>query len=370
MVTPLRHLIHHTLKHLVLWLEREARNATRPYTGLLLGALADRLRSSAELAAENRLLRQQLILACRQIKKPRLTPRDRVTLVLLARQTKTWISTMLLVRPETVLRWHREGFKLFWRRKSKTKRREPRVSSEIIALIQKMARNNRLWGAERIRGELLKLGIQHAKSTIQRYMNRVRRPPSSGQRWTTFLRNHGRHIWACDFLQTYDLFFRPIFAFFILEIGSRRVVDVAVTRSPTRAWTAQQLRNATAWGEGPKFLIRDNDDKFGEEFDRVAEGSCTRVIAMPHRAPNANAYCERFLGSVRRECLDHLFVVSERQLLSVLEEYCGYHNQARPHQGIGQRVPELGAQVLSGSTGRVLEMVVLGGLHHDYRLAA
>jgi hypothetical protein len=193
---------------------------------------------------------------CRQIKKLQLSPKDRVTLVLLARRTKTWASAMLLVTPETLLRWHREGFKLFWKRRSKAKNREPRVARETIALIRQMARNNRLWGAERIRGELLKLGIRHAKSTIQKYMSQVRRPRPRGQTWATFLRNHGGHIWACDFLQLYDLFFRPIFAFFILEIGSRRVVHIGVTRSPTSEWAAQQLRNAPPWGHGPKFLIR------------------------------------------------------------------------------------------------------------------
>ena len=212
-------------------------------------------------------------------------------------------------------------------------------------------------------------GIRHAKSTIQKYMHQVRRPPRGGQTWATFLRNHGRHIWACDFLQTYDVFFRGIFAFVILEIGSRRIIHVGVTRSPTSAWVAQQLRNATPWGQGPKFLIRDNDGKFGREFDPVAQGIGIRVIPIPAHAPNCNAHCERLLGSVRRDCLDHLFIVTECQLVSVLSEYRNYHNRSRPHQGLQQRVPEPIPQPLA-STNRVIEMPVLGGLHHDYRLAA
>ena len=196
-----------TLKRVVLYLEGKTRNATHPCPSLSLGAIGDRLRSPEELAAENQLLRQQVILLVRQFKKPKLTPRDRVRLILLARQTKTWASALLLVQPDTLLRWHRHGFRLFWKRKSKAKSREPRVARETIALICQMARNNRLWGAERIRGELLKLGIQHAKSTVQKYMRQIRHPSHGGQKWRTFLRNHGRHIWACDFLQLYDLFF-------------------------------------------------------------------------------------------------------------------------------------------------------------------
>ncbi len=232
-----------------------------------------------------------------------------------------------------------------------------------------MARNNKLWGAERIRGELLKLGIRHAKTTVQKYMRAVRGGSPRGQSWRTFIRNHGDHVWACDFLQTYDVFFRPIFAFFIIEIGTRRVVHVGVTRSPTSAWTAQQLRNATLPDASPKFLVRDRDSKFGYDFDTVAAGASIRVVVTPYKTPNANAHCERFLGSVRRECLDHILVVTEQQMLSVLSEYCRYHNLARPHQGIGQRVPEARAAPESAGN-RVVEIPILGGLHHDYKMAA
>jgi putative transposase len=158
-----------------------------------------------------------------------------------------------------------------------------------------MARENRLWGAERIRGELLKLGIRYAKSTIQRYMRLVRGPSGRGPSWRSFLRNHSRHIWACDFVQTYDILFRPIFAFVIIELESRTLVHVAVTRHPTSEWTAQQLRNATAWSTGPRFLIRDGDGKYGHVFDRAVDAAGIRPIRTPYRAPNANAYCERLI---------------------------------------------------------------------------
>jgi transposase InsO family protein len=185
----------------------------------------------------------------------------------------------------------------------------------------------------------------------------------------TFLPNQGRHLWACDFLQTYDLFFQAIFALVILESGSRRIVHVSATRSPTSAWVAQQRSNATPWGTGPKFLIGDNDGTFGQELDHVATGIGIRVVPIPAHVPNCNAHCERLLGSVRRECLDDMFIVTEGQLASVLREYKAYHNRSRPHQGLDQRIPEPSPR-LPTATARVVEMPVLGGLHHNYQLAA
>jgi len=172
-----------------------------------------------------------------------------------------------------------------------------------------MAKDNRLWGAERIRGELLKLGIRVCKRTIQKYMRDVRTKPPRGQKWSTFLRNHTDQIWACDFLQVTDLFFRPLFAFFVIEHKASKVIHVGVTRSPTDTWTAQQLREATAYGVGPKYLIRDNDSKFGVTFTRVAKTSGITILKSPYHASRANAICERFLGSMRRECLDHLLIL-------------------------------------------------------------
>jgi transposase InsO family protein len=314
-------------------------NACRP-SGVAGGFIADLTRSRAELLTENALLRQQLIVASRATKRPTFRVHERGLLVLLASVNRQWRRALLLVRPETVLRWHREGFRLFWRRRSRSSvPREPRVTPHVVALIHRMACDNRLWGAERIRGELLKLGIRVAKRTVQRY-TRGARPtrPRSGQSWRTFLRNHT--VWACDFLQVYDVWFRPIFAFFIVDVNAKRVVHVGVTRAPTQAWTAQQLRNATPFGQGPQLIIRDRDDKFGPQFDRVAEGAGARLLRTAVQSPLMNAVCERFLGSVRRECLDHILILSQEHLGRVLGEYSlSYFNMARPHQGIGQRTP-------------------------------
>ena len=349
---------------------RALRDACRP-SGVTGGIIADLTRSRAELITENALLRQQLIVASRAVKRPAFRVHERGLLVLLASLHRQWRHALLLVKPETLLRWHREGFRLFWRRKSRSRwPREPRVAPDVVALIRRMATENRLWGAERIRGELLKLGIRVAKRTIQRCM-RGARPPGKhgGQSWRTFLRNHT--VWACDYLQVYDVWFRPIFAFFIVDVNAKRVVHVAVTRAPTQTWTAQQLRNATPFGHGPEFIIRDRDDKFGAAFDRVAKGAGTRVLRTAVQAPLMNAVCERFLGSVRRECLDHIVILSEAHLRHVLGEYArSYFNAARPHQGIGQRIPVASEHVRAPFAGSVTATPVLGGLHHDYRAAA
>jgi putative transposase len=203
-------------------------------------------------------------------------------------------------------------------------------------------------------------------------MRAVRTARPHGQTWRTFIHTHAQQIWACDFLPVTDLFFRSLFAFFIVELHSRKVLHVGVTRSPTDAWTAQRLREATAYGVGPKYLIRDNDSKFGVAFARVAQTSGIKILKTPYHAPRANAICERFLGSVRRECLDHLLILQEKQLHRVLRAYVKYFNQARPHQGIRQQIPERSARSVpvQHASGKVISFPILGGLHRDYRRSA
>jgi len=341
-------------------------------TSLPLSTLADLGRSKPELIAENALLRQQLIVLTREVKRPLFTRTDRILLVLLARWVRTWQQALVIVQPDTLLKWHRELFRLYWKRKSKAHTRKPTVAEKTIALIREMARSNRLWGAERIRGELLKLGLRVCKRTIQKYMRGVRTKPPRGQKWSTFLRTHATQIWACDFIQVTDLLFRPLFAFFLIELKSRKVIHVGVTRSPTDAWAAQQLREATPYGQAPNYLIRDNDGKFGSCFARVATTSGIKLLKMPYQAPRANAICERFMRSVRQECLDHLLILQEKQLERMLRSYVAYFNQARPHQGMAQQFPEPSRSALSSHHAgeQVIAVPVMGGLHHDYRWAA
>jgi putative transposase len=341
-------------------------------TSLVFGTLADLTRGKAELLAENALLRHQLIILRRHIKRPVHRKTDRFLLVLLARMVRTWKQALFLVQPETLLRWHRELFRVVWKRKSNAHSRKPRLSPETIHLIKEMATNNRLWGAERIRGELLKLDIHVSKRTIQKYMKQARPKQARGQSWKVFLRNHAAEVWACDFLQVTDLFFRPLFAFFIIELKSRKVIHVNVTRTPTDPWVAQQLREATPYGQAPTYLIRDNDRKFGQSFAKVAATSGIKVLRTPYRTPQANAVCERFLGSVRRECLDHCFILREKQLHRLLKAFVVYFNQTRPHQGLEQRIPDSSvfSPPLPNQGNQIRAVPILGGLQHDYQRAA
>jgi transposase InsO family protein len=352
--------------------ERLAQWAEPGRANLVSGAVSDVAKSKRDLIAENTLLRQQVIVLQRQVKRPRLKRQDRLLLVVLASKVQAWRQALLLVKPATLLGWHRDLFRQVWNRKTATTSRKSRVPAETIALIKQLARENRLWGVERIQGELRKLDIKLAKRTIQKHMRSARSPPPSSQTWSTFLKNHASQMWACDFLPIIDITFRQLYAFFIIELGSRRVVHVGVTRHPTDAWVAQQLREATPFGEHPRYLIRDNDSKFGQQFSRVAAGTGITVLKTPYRAPKANSFCERFLGSVRRECLDHFFIFGERQLGMVLKEYVTYFNHQRPHQGLNQRIPNPLAlhNDAKPSRGQIYSIPILGGLHHTYQLAA
>jgi putative transposase len=275
---------------------------------------------------------------------------------------------------------HRQLLELVWRRKSRTGVGHPALASEVVQIIQVMAADNPLWGAERIRGELLKLGFTVNKGTVRKYMRGSKRKSPSSQTWTTFVRNHAPDVWACDFLPVVDIFFRLYYAFFIIELSSRRIVHVGVTDAPTDARTAQQLREATPFGQGPKYLIRDNDAKYGKHFASVAAGAGIQVLHTPVKAPRANAFCDdrrerqwlRFLGSVRRECLDHMLVWGQHHFYRVLRQYALYFNHDRPHQSIQQNIPlpitsPRGSELVAPN---VVRRSILGGLHHAYYRAA
>ncbi|MEM9954982.1 MAG: integrase core domain-containing protein [Chloroflexota bacterium] len=349
------------------WIFVHIRQWVKPTGSVASGLIFDAILSRSQLMLENAMLRKQLIILRRQVERPKLSDEDRRWLVILASQFKNWRHALLIVQPETLLRWHHELFRAFWRHKTKTDKREPRIPQETIDLIQTMAKDNILWGAERIRGELLHFGIKVSKRTILKYMRSVREPRPSGQNWLTFMQNHGRDIWACDFLQTYDVFFRMIFIFVIIELGSRRVVYIGITRHPNDIWVSRQLSAACDWDNQPKYLVLDNDSKFGENFEQVAKHREVELLKTPFKAPKANATCERFLGSLQRECLDHLIILNELQLRRVTREYIGYYNDHRPHQGIEQCRPNGTAPPdLSEAVVGIDVKPVLGGLHHIY----
>ena len=358
-----------TCKNLFNRIQDVVKKWTKPATAALaVGAIQDLTRAKSDLIVENAILRQQLIVLKRSIKRPKFTTGDRTRLTLLARFTKFWQSAFHIVQPDTVLRWHRDMFKRYWKRISTPKSREPRIPRDTIELIKQMAQENPRWGAKKIHGELLKLEIVVDQRTIKKYMKQVRKKPG-GQNWRTFLKNHALEIWACDFTVIHSLFFKPLYAFVIVAHESRKVVHTAVTTNPTDEWTAQQVREATPWGERPRFLIHDNDSKFGSQFKNILKNSGIKAIKTPLAAPRANAICERFIGSLKREGTDNFLIFYAHQLHRIISAYADYFNNLRPHQGIDQHIPmrfdEPAPPANYQLKGKVVATPVLNGLFHS-----
>ena len=323
-------------------------------------------RDRSQLALENLALRQQLAVLRHKTPRPRLRRAAREFWVSLARAWDQWRSALILVSPETVLRWHRQGFRYFWRWKS---RGRPCVSPDLIRLIRRVSRENPLWGAPRICSELTLLGYDLAEATVAKYMTRRgRRPPS--QTWRTFLRNHLRTTAGCDFFVVPTATFRLLFCFVILSHDRRRIVHFNVTAHPTAAWTAQQIREAFP-GDGtePRYLLRDRDGAYGDEVRRVIRAIGIREILTAPQSPWQNPYAERLIGSIRRECLDQLIVLGENHLLWILKEYVRYYNQSRPHLSLERNAP-MPRSVEPSALGAVVAVPQVGGLHHRYTRAA
>lgn len=321
------------------------------------------LRSHANLAAENVALRQQLAVLRRSVKRPKLTRSDRLFWTVLQRIWPGWRGALLLVKPDTVLRWHRSGFKLFWRWKSR-KLGRPRVDPEIRNLVRKMAIENPTWGAPRILGELRKLGFNVSETTVAKYMPKVEKP--SSPTWRSFLTNHSHKICACDFFVVPTLTFGLLYVFVALSHERRRIDRVNVTQRPTAEWTGQQLREAFPWDTAPKYLIRDNDGIYGHDFTRIVEAIGINEVKTAPGSPWQNAYCERVIGTLRRECTDHIIPLSEKNLLRVLNECVAYYNSSRTHLSLDKDAPEHRPTQSPADSDNIISIPVLGGLHHRY----
>jgi putative transposase len=337
------------------------------YLLLVVAFVRAAIRSRAEVAAENLLLRQQFAVLTRPARKrPRLRRGDRVVWVLARLLWRRWSHHLVVVRPETVVSWHRAGWRLYWRWRSRSRLGRPRLSAEVRGLIAAMARDNPLWGSERIRGELRKLGIGVSRRSVQRYRRRgPARPPS--QTWRTFLANHAAGIWACDLFAVPTLTFRTLYVLLFISHERRELVHLNVTAHPTARWVWQQLREATPWGRQPRHLIRDRDAVFGGDFVKRAEHLGIETLLTPFRAPKANAIAERVIRSLRNECLDHLIVLAEAHLRFVLAEFVRYYNIERPHRSLRLTPP---VPIPRPRAGPVRSRPVLSGLHHVYERAA
>jgi hypothetical protein len=334
---------------------------------LVTALLRQLLQSRAALAAENLALRHQIVILQRSVKRPRLHRRDRIFWVWLSRLWRGWRSSLLVVQPETVIRWHRQGFRLYWRWKSRSRCGRPKLDAEIRALIRRMSRENSTWGRRRIRSELHLLGYEVAELTVAKYMVRGRKPPSQG--WRVFLENHSREISAIDFFTVVTLNFRILICFVVLRHHQRTVVHFNVTTHPTGRWTAQQIVEAFPYETAPRYLLRDRDGIYSPYFaDRVRGMGIEEVLIAP-RSPWQSPYVERMIGSIRRECLDHVLVINEGHLLRVLREYFAYYHDSRPHQSLEGNAPRP-REIEPPSQGRIVAEPQVGGLHHRYRRAA
>jgi len=329
--------------------------------------LSFRVRSRASLELELVALRHQVTVLRRQRPgRPRLFSTDRLLWTWLYRLWPQVLNTMVLVKPATVVQWHRKGFRLYWRRRSRRLGR-PRMSREIREMVRKMSLANPLWGAPRIHGELLKLGIDVSQATVGRYL--PWRPKVPSPTWRSFLHNHMHDTAAIDMFVVVTARFRILYALLVLGHERREVIHFDVTQNPTQVWLARQITEAFPWDTAPRFLLRDRDASYGQTFrDRVQAMAIEEVVTAP-RSPWQNAYVERIIGSIRRECLDHVIVFDERHLRRVLSAYFEYHHHSRTHLSLAKDCPDP-RPIRPPSAGTVVAFPQVGGLHHRYERRA
>jgi putative transposase len=323
---------------------------------------------STAVTLENVALRHQLMVLQRSTPRPRLRRQDRILWVCLSGLWANWRPSLVIVQPATVVGWHRQGFRLYWRWKSRLRSPgRPPIDLEIRTLIRRMARENPTWGRRRIQAELRFLGYEVAALTVAKYMRRASRHPSPT--WRAFLTAHRHDIAAVDFFVVPTLTFRLLFGFVILRHHRRELIHIGVTDQPTAAWAAQQIVHAFPDETRPTYLLRDRDAIYGAHFQRRVEHMGIRQVAIAPRAPWQNPFAERVIGSIRRECLDLVVVLSERHLRRLLRTYLVYYNGTRPHQSLDNDSPRR-RELQSVPTGPIVTVPEVGGLHHRYQRAA
>lgn len=332
------------------------------FFSLIWHAVVDLFRSRAALQAEILVLRHQLnVLRRKSPKRVVLGNIDRAVLIGLYRLAPMVLDVLKIINPETVIRWHRAGFRTYWRWKSRPRGGRPKIPADIRRLIREMSIANPLWGAPRIHGELLKLGIDIGQTTVAKYMARRRQPPSQG--WKTFLRNHTDVIASIDMFVVPTISFRLLYGLLILHHSRRKLLWLGVTAHPNAEWIARQLTEACGWNEAPGFLVRDRDGAYGEMFIRRLKAMGIRDRPSSARSPWQNGHAERLISSIRRDCLDHVVVFGERHLRHLLGSYQNYYNEVRTHLSLQKDAP-IPRDI--HRLGRVLPVPILGGLHHKY----
>jgi putative transposase len=323
---------------------------------------------SAAIALDNLALRHQLLVLQRSVVRPRLSRWDRVFWVWLSRVWACWRSNLVIVQPATVLAWHRQGFRLYWRWKSRAKPvGRPRLDPELRQLIRRMARENPTWGRRRIRAELALLGYEVAELTVAKYMRRTALRPSPT--WRTFLDTHLRDLVAIDFFLVSTLTFRLLFVFVVLRHDRREILHLNLTDHPTAVWTLRQLIQAFPEDTVPNYLLRDRDGIYGQEFSRGGERMGIREVCITPQSPWQNPFVERLIGSIRRECLNHALILNEAHLRRLLRSYVAFYNRSRPHQALENNSPFPRA-VQPLSRGWIRAFPEVGGLHHRYQRVA
>jgi putative transposase len=326
------------------------------------------LAGSEQVALENLALRQQMAIFQRTVRRPRIRSMDRLFWICLRRVWKDWKSALMIVRPETVVDWHRKRFKHYWSQLSRHKSPgRPRTDGDIRKLVKTMAEANLGWGAPRIHGELLKLGIEVSERTVSRLMPQQHRAPS--QTWRSFLDNHVRDLVSIDFFTVPTVRLRVLFVFIVLSHERRRVIHFNITEHPTSAWTAQQIIEAFPEDRAPRYLLRDRDGIYGEYFQRRVQGIGIDEVRTAAQSPWQNPYAERVIGSIRRECLNHMIVLSEQHLRRILKSYFRYYHGSRTHLALSKDAPESRA-IQANKSERIVQIPHLGGLHHRYERRA
>jgi transposase InsO family protein len=328
----------------------------------VLATLAAPFKSKSRLEAENAALRHQLIVLQRKLHgRVRLTNIDRWFFIQLYRWFPSILKVLTIIRPETLVRWHRAGFRSYWRWKSRSRGGRPRIETDLRVLIRRMSVENPLWGAPRIHGELLKLGFEVAQSSVAKYM--VKRHGPSSQGWRTFLGNHAPDIAAMDLFVVPTIGFDLLYAFVIIRLDRRDLVWINVTANPTAEWIARQLIEAFPWNEAPHYLIRDRDRIYGSIVMRRLRTMGIRDKPTAPASPWQNSFAERLIGSIRRECVDHFVIFGEVHLRRILQAYAHYYNSIRPHRSLGKDAP---VSRPVQRTGSISSHAILGGLHHHY----